>query len=162
MNGRLTTILTATAAAAMIAVGCGSDDDATSGSAEGDSSSLSKETFVKRASAACSRPRESSLERVAAYQAQHRPDGLPKAELNRRAFRAGLLLTIEAEVAALRKLGAPAGDEEEIEAIITALQAALGEAKEGNRKSFDQVEDYFAGTDKMLQEYGLTGCMKRE
>jgi hypothetical protein len=159
VNAWLTTTLAAAMAVAVIAMGCGSDEDSGSASA-GDSSSLSKAEFVKQANAACLKPRETALQEVAAYSQKHRSEGLSDTLLGRKAIKVVLLKTFEEEIAALRALGAPEGDEEEIDAMLAATQSALDEAKELPKTSSKEVESYFGDADKKLRQYGLTGCTK--
>jgi hypothetical protein len=155
------TVLAIAMAFAVFASGCGGDDS-TSASAAGESdgsSSLSKAEFIKRAAAACASERENSFEQIATYSEKHRSDGLPEAVLAKRAVRATLLSIIAAELDDLQKLEAPAGDEQEVEAMLAAQQAALNEAK-ANKRKLEDVEDYFTDADKELQAYGLDECTK--
>lgn len=77
----------------------------------------------------------------------------------RKAIRTVLLSVIAAEINDLQKLGAPEGDEQEIEAMLAAQEAALDEAK-ANKRKLEDVEDYFAEADKELRAYGLDECTK--
>jgi hypothetical protein len=159
------------AAIAMIAgaFGCGGGGDS-SGSSSGKNSSasssteisnastLSKATFVKRASAACLEQREDTLERVPVYEKRHRSDGLSPHELTESALKAAVLSTVEAEIAALEKLGAPAGEEEAIEGINALLHDALIKAK--GEEKLTKVEGAFQGVDTQLRKFGLPACAK--
>jgi hypothetical protein len=158
--GLKTTLAAAMAIAALVMMmGCGGGEE--SSSAGDGSPTLSKAAFIKRAGIVCYRARKGAFERVAAYSNKHRSEGLPEAVLTKKAIRAGLISTFDAELAALRKLGAPDGEGEEVEAILASLQTSLDEAKEWKKKSFDEVEDYFVDADKKLQDYGLTRCKKK-
>jgi hypothetical protein len=161
LKALLATMLVAAIAIAAIVSGCGSDDDSTSSSAASDSSSLSKAEFVKQANAACLGEREDSLEELATYQQRHRSEGLPEAVLAENAFKAVTLSTIEAEIAALRALGLPTGDDGGVEAILALLQADLDKATKLRAKlSSDEVEGYFVNANKKLRGYGLSSCTK--
>lgn len=172
----------AIAIVAVTAVGCGGGSDSTSSSssagggtsssAEGGSSSLSKEEFVKQANAACLEARENSFAKIAAYEQHHRSQGLPQPILTQNAVRAVLLSTIEAEIPALRALGAPAGEEEKVEAMLAAQQAALEKAQKLRNKHYSlqaakgfqasvEIENDFGGPDKEFVAYGLTSCIKK-
>lgn len=162
MNGWLKTTVGAALAGvvAVIATGCGtSDSSSTPGSATAEASSPSKAAFIAKANAACLHEIEGSLERVVDYQQKHRLEGLPQPVLVRRAVRPVLLSTIAAEIADIDRLEPPAGDEEEIEAILAAQRRALAEAK-ARTKSLEDAEDYFVAADRMLREYGIAHCEK--
>lgn len=168
--------LVAVAAIAVLAMGCGSSDDSQSAtdsvggstaSGEGAgmprqeiaTSSLSRDEFVKQANRACSQARAGSLEEVAAYEKSHRSEGLPQAVLSENAIKTVTLSITETEIDALRRLGAPEGDEEEIKAIITALEKSSSEAK-NPAVGYREVSDKFADVNKKLQAYGLARCTK--
>lgn len=132
-------------------MGCGSDG--------GDSDSLSKAEFVKQANESCREKRVDAVKRVTAYFKRHKSDGLSEAELSQRALRAGVVSTIEAEIAALNALQPPAEDAEEVDALVASLERTLTKAK-GQAKTDEQVERSFIGVDKALRRYGLTQCTK--
>lgn len=158
----MTVVLAIAMAFAVFVSACGGNDDSTSASAAGESdgnSSLSKAEYIKRAAAACASERENSFAQIAAYTEKHRSDGLSEAVLAKKAVKAVLLSIIAAELDDLRKLGAPAGDEQKVEAMLAAEQAALDEAK-ANKKKLEDVEDYFVQADMELKAYGLDECTK--
>lgn len=162
MNARWMTILAVVVAMTVVLSACGGGEDSTSASAAGESdgsSPPSKAEFVKQAAAACASERENSFEQIAAYTEKHGSEGLSQAALSRKAIRSVLLSVIAAELNDLQELGAPAGDEQELEAMLAAEQAALDEAK-ANKRKLEDVEDYFAKADKELQAYGLEECTK--
>jgi hypothetical protein len=168
---RLKATLLAAMAVAVVAVGCGGGGGSTSGSESessasdstgGGSSSPAKAAFIKQASAACVGARGGTLKKVAAYQLAHKSEGQSAAVLAKQAVTAALLSTIAAEIAALEAVAPPEGDEAEVDAILTALQSDLKEAKEGKNKAYDEVEDYFAvDSDKKMRAYGLDECVKQ-
>lgn len=151
---------------AVVAVGCGgSDDDAgsaefdDSSSAEPATSSMTKAQFVNQANRACGAERENLLARAQAYQEEtdtFAEEGTPQfAEATRRIF----LSTFEAEVEAVRALGAPAGEKQRIEAVLTAQQEAIDDVAERGVETYAQIEAAFAEASELLREYGLRGCL---
>jgi hypothetical protein len=60
------------------------------------------------------------------------------------------MTTIEGEIEALGKLSPPAGEEEEVEASIAALQFAFAEAQE---------ERQFGEPSRLVKAYGLSACV---
>lgn len=162
-NGDSNADATGSGAVASEESGQGADGDAAaeagSGGAAIKTSSLDKQTFVKRANAICEKKRKSSIRKVGVYLEKHDTEGLPEAVLISRAFNAGLVPTIEEEMASIRKLGAPEGDEEEIEAILAAQQAAVDEVKELKKvASTEAFEDHFSEAAEQYRAYGLAAC----
>lgn len=122
-------------------------------------SALSKAQFVKKANAICRREREELLTGLGTYFNEHKSKGKSPAETFADANRAVYLPIIEADIAKIRALGAPDGDEEEIEAFLEAQQEGveeLGEQKEV--KSRFQIEAIFKPAGDLAREYGLKDC----
>ncbi len=66
---------------------------------------------------------------------------------------------VEERIAAIRKLGAPAGDEEEVAAMLTGQEEGIEEVK--RLKTFvegDDLRKYFAQSTKTFEDYGLAAC----
>lgn len=167
MGVRLTISLVAAVAFAVLATGCGSDDGSEANSssdpssAEVDSPSPEKVAFVKRANAVCLRGRETTLTKVGVYKTKHQSEGLSEAVLTRRAIKAVILATLEREINALQALEPPAGEEEQVDAMLAAQQATFEQDKKLQGKmSTAEIEARFADSDKDLRAYGLTGCTK--
>ena len=164
MNGGLKTTAVAVIAIAVFALGCGGSDDSSSASDSGEdaSGSSSKAVFVKQGNAACLKQRQNAFGQIAAYEEKHRSEGLPEAALRRKAFKVVILATIEDELAALRNLEVPAGDEEEIEAILGAEQEAFDVASGPETNSYREINSKFRPADEMLRDYGLSDCAKEK
>lgn len=169
------------AALLVAAVGCGGDDDSQStaasaaskgasngsspesgtdesGSTDGGSiktSSLSQEEFAMQASAKCRRNRTGQLEEISAFIKED-----PKQnETVKVIFEEVLRPKIAAELEIIRSLGAPEGDEEEIEAILAAQESAVEEVRQlPEPESFEELEPYFEDATEMMREYGFTAC----
>ena len=135
-----------------------SDDDGASG-ASVETSSLSKEEYVKRASAACAKRRGRILPEMAAYLGPGQTKEFTPDQFGP-VFREVVLPAFEDELEIIRSLGAPEGDEEEIEAIVAAQEVAVEEAKKlKNPESFEEVGKQFAAPSETMREYGFTGCV---
>jgi hypothetical protein len=159
---RLRMTLAVVMGTAVLAMGCGRSGDSNSSphSAEGDSSLPSKAEFVKQASAICLREREGGFARVAVYRKEHSSEGLSGDALLRKATKVALVQIVEAELAALRALDAPAGDEKRFEAILDAVQKAVDETKKRKMKTGTEVAELLGGADRQLRAYGLGQCEK--
>jgi len=157
-------LLPAVLAISAMVVGCGADEDsgspAPSQGASVTTSSLSKEEFIKRAGEACNRARQNTLPELSAYAEKH--DDVPQEQMLANALREVFVPVVEQEMAAIKRLGAPSGDEEEIEAILAAQQEGIDRAKRLKRvKSAAEFPGYFDAADEKLLDYGLAGCSRR-
>jgi hypothetical protein len=164
-------LLLAGLAIVAMAAGCGGDGDSTSGADTANrstvtTSSLGKDEFIEQASRACQQARKNLLERVLVYTQQHESDGQGRSaesETFAGSIKAVLLPTIRKEMAEIRRLGAPAGDEGEVEAFLAAEQEAVDSVARIKRVvSGFQFERYFAKSAKLFREYGLAGCANGE
>jgi hypothetical protein len=124
------------------------------------SSSLSKAEFIKQADAICTREKTKGLQAMGAYVKQHQgaTTEQAKAELIGEAVQKVFLPSIQSQVNQIRALGAPAGDEQEVEALLDALEEAVEKASEGAASSANFAQA-FTGSAKLAREYGLSGCV---
>jgi hypothetical protein len=163
------TLLAASIAIVAMIAGCGGDDSTASNSQSTSdavvavtTSSLSKPEFIKKASAACREEKKGLVGEASAYLNKHSSTGLPNGTVIAHMAQAVLVPTIEAEMVAIRKLGAPAGDEEQVETMLGAQQKALDEVAElKEAKSLEAVLAKFADAAKQLEAYGFTACVTR-
>lgn len=177
MNVRWTMLLGALLAIAVAVVGCGGggDSGSTGTASAGTGSSASEEqtseseapsadkaAFIKSASAVCKEAREGALERIQEYEKQHKSEGLSEVALGEKSIREVLLATIFAEIEGVRDLEQPAGDEEELEAIISEMETTYDEAKANEKLNYTEIEESFGSSDQKLKAYGLVDCAKRK
>ncbi len=161
-------------AIAILAAGCGggSGDNSGDGSSNGGgsgsggggattvtTSSISKAEFIKQATEICHREREDFITRLATYVQSHPNKGKSSSEFFADSMRAVLLPTIEKELAEIRELGAPAGDEAQIEAFLEAEQQGVNVAKKQKsiKGRFD-LERHFVQGAKIAKAYGFPDC----
>jgi hypothetical protein len=177
VNARWTLLLVALLAIAVAVVGCGGGDSSSAGttSAGGGSgaseeqaggsegtTSADKAAYIRSASAVCKEAREGALERIQEYEKQHKSEGLSEVALGEKSIREVLLATIFAEIEGVRDLEQPAGDEEELEAIISEMETTYDEAKANKKLNYTEIEESFGGSDQKLKAYGLVDCAKRK
>jgi hypothetical protein len=156
--------LAAVLAIAAIAVGCGGDDssaDGSGGSSEDagpvTTASLSKAQYVKQASALCKQRRESRFKEMEAY-IQENPGGSEEDRLEG-AVEEIQVPTMEAQFDDLRALGAPSGDEKQVEAIIVAYEKAIAAIDEvEGTKGADKVNKLLNRGGELARAYGLVEC----
>lgn len=151
--------------------GCGggsSDDGSSTGAAATGpaikTSSLSKTEFIKQAGKACQQARKELLNRLTAYTRQQKSKQGKSEEGGLAGLtKAVVLPTVKTEITAIRKLGAPAGDEEEIEAFLAAEQEAVDSlAKLQHIVSRIEMERYFVKSAELARAYGLGACANGE
>jgi hypothetical protein len=86
-------------------------------------------------------------------------EGVPQEVQTARAIKAIMLPIAEAQIAGIIRLGAPAGDEAELEAALVAQQQAIEEIRETDRIGPNESPyDYFADATRRLRAYGLGPC----
>ena len=160
MTPRSTILLAASLAAAIaVATGCGGGDEA-DGESSADititTSSLDKPQFVKKVLAVCEDERSQIPARFASYERKN-SSGSQSYEGG---IRAVILPTFQAEVTRISKLGAPAGEETRVEAILTAQQEAIDEVSDlESIPSINEVVPHFAEANQLIRRYGLTNCL---
>lgn len=159
-------------AIAVILAGCGGSDDSGSGGqinsgsseqANGGpiaTSSLSKAAYVKKASVVCNKVSTQASQDVNTHAEEIlQSEEPPEPVLLARVLKEVILPSYETEIADVRKLGAPAGDEEKIEAMLVAQQAAVDKAKQLQAViSPKEFEKYFTKVSGELEAYGFTAC----
>jgi hypothetical protein len=164
---RMSILVAAAIAVALIVVGCGGDDDSDTGSAKAETgevavttSSLSKPAFIKEASAICAREGKGTIRQASVYLSKHGSDGLPEGVLFANMVKKVMLPSIQAQIDEISKLGAPAGDEEQVEALLTAQQQAVDEVEQlKSVKSIEAVEQYFKKASPKYYDYGFSACV---
>lgn len=162
LKTRLATLTVGAMAIIAIAGGCGGSDS-DSGSGEGgeplETSSLSKQAYIKKASAACRRRHQNLVGLASVYVSREEGKDKDRPVVIADMGRAVMVPTIEGEIAAIRRLGAPAGDEGEIEAILEAEEEEIEEIKQlDEAKSVFQLVKRFDESSDMFKEYGFTSC----
>jgi hypothetical protein len=155
---RLITLLVALAALAMLATGCGGDDEASS--AEVTTSSLNKAAFTKKAIRICGkgfRKAQLGLANVGTSGGESQAE----AEKSKAQGLAVTLVPAFRRVAVdIRALGAPKGDEETIGEFLEALQEGLDTVEE-NRASYtsvEQLEEPLIPAGELALSYGIPTC----
>jgi hypothetical protein len=145
-------------ALAAAVVGCGGGDD-TSGSSSGDSSAagLTKAEFIKQADKICGDASDASEGEAEEY-AEENDFNLEKAseEQLEEAIAAVLVPNLNQQAEDISALGAPEGEEEQVEEILTALEDAAAEIDDDPGAAFEG--DPLGEATKLAKAYGLKVC----
>jgi hypothetical protein len=139
----------------LIAAGCGGGDDSTSTTA-----ALTKSEFLKQGNQICA---EGNKEIEAGFEEFSKEHNISKnekpsqAELEE-AAETILLPSVTKQVEGVANLGAPSGEEEQVEEIIDAAEEALEEGEEDPASLVSEGPDPFAKANRLAEAYGLTAC----
>jgi hypothetical protein len=154
MYRRTFAIFISVLAVAAIAAGCGSSDDSST-------SSLTKAEFIKQASDVCKEINKESQDKLqAAIKTQ---ENVPPAKnvdqvgIEERLISTIVVPALTKQNEELTKLGAPEGDEGEVDAILEALEKVTKEAEE-NPIGVTSKADPFLEVDQLSKGYGLDAC----
>jgi hypothetical protein len=160
MGMRLTAWGVGAMAAALLLVGCGGGDDSS-----GSNGSISKAEFIVKADAICKKSNQQMEAEIYKYLRKNRVKGSlrrPSVEDNEKFIEAVLIPNLEREIKELKALGVPAGDEEKVDAMISALEEGLETAKnEPQTVAAGSSDIIFGIASRLAGEYGLETCGSR-
>jgi hypothetical protein len=141
----------------LLVTGCGDDGDSV------EAGSLTKSKFIEKADAICEANSEEIQEEFARYlEVKSKKSKGASTEDLLDDHAAEIVNTIaiphfEEEVDRIGQLGAPSGDEEEVTAILIAMDQVIEKATE-QPKAFIQSGASFGKAAKLARSYGLTAC----
>jgi hypothetical protein len=151
------TIAIAVALAALVAVGCGGGGDSTTTAA----SSASKAAFIKKVDAVCQKGTERMQRAILAFLKEHKDVKRPSKAQSEKLVGSAIVPSVEKEIAAMKALQPPAGDEDRFNAIVSALEEGL-ETAEGNPEAVVASSDAVFGiSGRLAGEYGAEVCGTR-
>jgi len=142
---------------ALGALGCGGSEstaDTTSSNSE-----VSKAAFVKQANAICGRTNRELAQLSERFSKENnlsekiQPTEAQVTELSQQA-----LVPIAKQVEEIRALEAPAGEEDEVDAIVTAAEKALEEGEADPAAIYGAGGGAFAQANRLSAAYGLKEC----
>jgi hypothetical protein len=150
---RLIPLVLVVLALALVAAGCGSDDNKKSG---GSSSSISKAEFLRKGNAICAAGnKEINAQGKKLFGSnQKRPS---KAKMKQFASTV-LIPSVQKQVDQIKALGAPKGDEAQVNAITAAAQDGIDKGKQDPLALTSDKADPFKKANKLAREYGLKAC----
>lgn len=163
MTARVTLLVAAAMAIAVLAVGCGGggdgggDEGSDSASKEIATSSLKKAAFVKKADSIC---RSGAEEAVEGPETASQPEGQSFGQT----VTVAMVPAFRGVVDKIYKLGAPSGDEAQIEAFLEAMGQEVDAIEENSAslKSLEDVASEFQGSTKLAHSYGILACTYAE
>jgi len=150
--------------ATALVAGCG--DDSSSGSSTSETpadvptGSLSKASFIEQADAICQKETEAMQRELTAYltpRAKNKSAQSPLVEYADEVMVKIVGPAYDAQIEQIAALGAPEGDEAEVEAILTALGQTIERATDES-VAFVQGGASFGEATKLAEAYGLEFC----
>jgi len=144
--------IAASVALAVVIAGCGGGDDTTD-----ETVSLTKTEFIEQGDAICKKGNDQS-EKEAEEFAEDNHFELEKANKDQleEAVSEVLVPNLERQTEELDALGAPKGDEDEVEAIIVSLEDATGEIEDDPGVVFQG--EVLEKPSKLAEDYGFKVC----
>jgi hypothetical protein len=134
--------------------GCGSSSSTTTET----TAAISKAEFLAKGNAICVKGERAQEAEINAYVKKHglenkKPTKAEQAEMVETVFAPN----IQSQIDAVTALGAPSGEEQQVESAIKISQQALDKAK-SNPSSFFNNENLFVAAGKQLHALGLAAC----
>src|SRR3954453_23236327 len=135
------------AVSALVVAGCGGGgDDSTS------TSSLAKPAWIAKADSIC---QQGNQEIEQAANEQFGKQGQEQSDEQIQQFTSETVVpSVQRQIDQIRALGAPSGDEEQVNKILDTVQADIDKAKSATTLS----EDSFADGNALATQYGLKVC----
>jgi uncharacterized lipoprotein len=162
LSKRLIAALFGVLAIAVVAAGCGSSssDSSSSGGDESSASALTKPEFIKAADTVCEEGNEAIEGEANEFAKENEIDIEKPTEAQQEEVVSEVVApAIRAQAEGISALGAPSGEEEEVEAIVEAVEAGAEEAEE-NPGALVSGEGGgpFEEANELANEYGLKVC----
>jgi hypothetical protein len=157
LSKRLIATAVGVLAIALIAAGCGSSSDNSTDS----TASLTKAEFLKQGNAICA---TGNKQIEAGFESFGKENHLSENKQPTEAQAAEvaetvLIPAVNTQIEGIRALGAPSGDEDQVNAILEAAEEAVEKTEEDPGALLSSnSENAFAKANKLSSEYGLTTC----
>lgn len=146
-KGAFLVVVAVLAAALLAFVGCGGDDETTA---------LTKAEFTKQANAGCKEHQKEREELFKKVTNELDPSEVTRAD-QERLISEVLLPPFEKDIENLKSLGAPAGDEQRVEAIIEAMEKAIDKVEAKPLVAL-RTNSQFSEARAAAVKYGLDDC----
>jgi hypothetical protein len=152
LNKAFLAALAVLVALATVVAGCGGGDDS------GTSGSLTKAEFIKKADAICEEGNDSINTEVDEFAEEKGTTSEKMTKEQQEEFVEQVVAEdIRSQAEEIGDLGAPSGDEEQIEAMVEAVEDGADEIEEEPKVLFGKANPLAEGT-KLAKEYGLKVC----
>ena len=155
MNKALLVAIAALVALAALVAGCGGGDDTTD-----ETVTLTKTEFIKQGDAIC---KEGNKEISKGFEEYAEENDLPEnkepsTEQGIEITETVILPNIQQQAEEIRELGAPEGDEDQVDELLTSLEDAVAEGEDDPELLFKGNTDPFAEVNELASDYGFKVC----
>jgi hypothetical protein len=150
-------IAVALTAAVLVVAGCGGGSDSTSTT----TGSVSKAAFIKKADAVCQKGTERMQQAILDFLKQHKDVKRPNKAQSEVLVGTAIVPSVKTELKELKALDAPEGDEERVEAIVSALEEGLETAEDNPEAVVGSSDAVFGIAGRLAGEYGAVVCGSR-
>jgi hypothetical protein len=158
LSKRLTLLLAGVMALGVIAAGCGSSDDGTDTTDV--TVTITKEQLIAQGDRICKQGDKEIEEGFERYAEENKlPDsGEPSEKQGIELVETVIVPSIKTQAELIRGLGAPEGDEEQVEAMLDSLDGAVEEAEASPETLFEEDSDPFGEPNQAAEDYGFKVC----
>ncbi len=159
MSKRLT-VLAGVLALAIAAAGCGSSDDSTDTDTASAEVTITKEQLIAQGDAICKQGNEEIEDGFDRYAEENNlpKNKEPSDEQGVEIVETVIVPNLLTQSELIRGLGAPEGDEEQIEELVDSLDEAIEAAEEDPEALFNEDTDPFGDVNQQAQDYGFSEC----
>jgi hypothetical protein len=159
LSKRLIVLLAAFVALAAIAAGCGSSDDNSTDTVEVDVT-VTKAELIKQGDTICKQGNTEIEEGFEQYADENNipKDKEPSDEQGVEIVETVIVPNLKTQSELIRGIGAPEGDEEQIEEMLDSLDQAIEEAEDDPESLFNEDTDPFGDANEKAQAYGFSEC----
>jgi hypothetical protein len=160
LNKRLFALFACLVPFALLAAGCGSSDNTESTA----TTALTKAEFLKKGNAICANGNKEINEGFESFfeESNLKKNEEPSKAQKEEAAETIVIPAIRKDVESIRALGAPEGEEEQVEEILTAAEEALETLESEPAAAVSESNQAFVRVNKLSREYGLTVCGEEE
>jgi hypothetical protein len=155
LNKALLVAIAAVFALAALVAGCGGGDDTTD-----ETVTLTKTEFIKQGDAICKEGNEEISEGFEEYAEENDlpQNKEPSTEQGIEITETVILPNVQQQAEEIRELGAPEGDEDQVDELLTSLEDAVAEGEDDPELLFKGDTDPFAKVNELATDYGFKVC----
>jgi hypothetical protein len=154
--GRGTIAIAIALAVAALVAGCGGGDSSTA------TGSISKAAFIKKVDAVCKKGTERMQRAVVSFLKEHRNVRRPNNGQSEKLVGTVIVPSVRREIKELKALGAPDGDEDRVDAMVSALEEGAETAEDDPKAVVAGSSDVVFGiASRLAGEYGIEACGTR-
>jgi hypothetical protein len=155
LSKRLIAMLAGLVAIAVIAAGCGSSDD----SSDETSAELTKVEFVKAGDAICKKGSDQIADEADDYAKENDVDtSNPSKEDQEELIVSVVVPSLQTQADELSELSPPSGEEDEVAAIITALEDGAEEIEDDPASLMEAGGGPLEKANELANEFGFAAC----